>query len=172
MPIRPDDIAARLLEWDGKHTDLLVKVHGEVSEEDNYPDVLATLCGSENSRLQEAASWLVLHCGKCGVAFGPALSGRIVAAMNADKSWAQALHICQAMKYLDLTEADAISHLPRFQDLASHKRPFLRAWAVDAVVVLGKRHGGEVLSAAQTLLANAAKDPAASVRARVRNIAI
>ncbi len=169
--MRSDDIATCLLEWDGKHTDTLKSVHAEFSDEEDYTGSLAMLCGSENVRIGEAATWLVLHGCKSGLRFAPAETTKIVQSLDAERPWGHALQLCQAMKYLDISKGEAQRLLPALQSLACHKRPFVRAWAVDAAVVLGKRHGGKPEKTSVRMLAKASEDPAASVRARVRNIA-
>jgi hypothetical protein len=80
-------------------------------------------------------------------------------------AWQSQLHICQSISYVTVP-ADLSPDLERWlRPLLDAPRPFLRAWAVDAMC---RVYGASRKVTA--LLKKMETDDAASVRARVRNL--
>jgi len=83
--------------------------------------------------------------------------------------WAAVLHLCQSVQYLTVSEENALALAQWLALMLAHQRPFVRAWALDAMGRLAaqdrrfEEQFAEALGAAQ-------QDPAASVRARARNL--
>ncbi|MEJ8562677.1 HEAT repeat domain-containing protein [Yoonia sp. GPGPB17] len=146
------DMMERFEDWDGKRVADLRAVADALMPSD-YADVIAA-CYADDTKTARAASWVLKAAYEAGadIAFPADILG-------ADPHWEIALHLLQSIQHcaVDLPPEAVIPYL-------KHEKPMLRAWALDAYVRLGG-------SDSDTLLAAAANDPAASVRARARNLA-
>lgn len=84
-------------------------------------------------------------------------------------SWAAQLHICQIASRLNFSSSQAAVLASSLAPLISHQRPFLRAWALDALCAVARVNSRFNEQALEALTA-AENDKAASVRARAKNI--
>ena len=77
--------------------------------------------------------------------------------------------MCQLFDYIEVPGDQAAFVENWLHPLLQHKRPFLRAWSMNAYPYLAVQH--EAFSTqADVVMADAEKDKAASVRARARNV--
>ena len=79
------------------------------------------------------------------------------------------MHICQSARFLPVDADQALVLAEWLRPLLTAPKPFVRAWSLDAflhVCALLPSHAGEGRMAREAAL----NDPAASVRARARNL--
>lgn len=132
---------------------------------------LTTLIGfiSDGSLDAITGSWMLKHALEQGEQLTVPLTTRLIAALREDWAWEAELHICQCVQYMKIDPAEARTLANWLRKRLGHDRAFVRAWSLDALCALAsanpryRRSAGEALSDAET-------DPAASVRARARNI--
>ncbi|MGI9354281.1 MAG: hypothetical protein ACR2PF_03855 [Rhizobiaceae bacterium] len=84
-------------------------------------------------------------------------------------SWQAKLMICQSVEAFDLTAEQAKKFFHWAISLTDHSRPFLRAWSLHVIVIVGMKFH-EFRNTSEAVLSTAASDAAASVRARARNL--
>ena len=156
-----------LCDWDGKSVDFINEVRSRFENQHNYIDDLLLLC--QHSETEVAASWLLKAAFEDGLEFEPEQSDRLIATGIGFVHWEAQLHLCQSLRYLSITDESAESLRDWLSEMLRHKRPFLRAWSLDGVVHLAKQSVA-FEKPARVALANAELDPAASVRARARNL--
>lgn len=91
---------------------------------------------------------------------------RLASRLNDVKTWQTQLHICQSIRYITVPKKSEQSIENWLKKILEARRPFLRAWSVDAYC----RSFGGSPQKTKLLLERMEKDEAASVRARVRNL--
>ena len=83
--------------------------------------------------------------------------------------WQSMLHICQSIEWIPLTHEQANRFFQWSQSLTNHSRPFLRAWSLQVLIIIGSKYDTFQEEAIRALK-NAHDDKAASVRARARKL--
>lgn len=115
------------------------------------------------------ASWLLLSLMRDGGALTRAQAAALVRLLPRVRANDARLHLCQSVAHLEVPKRSA-EPLARFlRNAATDEHKFLRAWAVDGLYRLAQMHS-EYRRESRDLLDRASRDPAASVRARVRRI--
>ena len=110
------------------------------------------------------------HLAKGHILTRAQTSALVVASKNSkDTGWATCLHLCQCAQYIRFSELDADIFIKFVEPLLAHTRPFVRAWALNAICELARQHM-TFLAIANGALQCAETDAAASVQARARNI--
>ena len=172
-----DELTAELYRslaaYDGRTTAELNTIRAALADRDGYLHSLITLSDSPQIPIADGATWLLLDTVKHGRADGASLSPAdmvlLLDKLSGLPTWGAKLHICQSMRHLPI-EA---THLPLLVDflnpLLVEKKPFLRAWSLDALVHLASLDKS-LQGKADSALAAAMQDPAESVRARARNL--
>lgn len=155
--------------FDGADTSYLSDLRAALGQEPWFVENLVGLCGSPNETIANGATWILKAELEGGAVVSPQDTARLVAVLPKLAGWQAMLHFCQFAERLPLRDAQALHVIEWAQGLAEHDRPFLRAWALHAIITLGHSHNapGDTLADA---LAKAERDPAASVRARARNL--
>ncbi|MDX8352616.1 hypothetical protein SLH47_09595 [Cognatiyoonia sp. IB215182] len=145
------DLIAQLRAWDGKTIAALKAVADDLNVE-NYRVLLAA-CRDEDEVTARAASWVLKAAYERGasIPYPADLFSR-------DLHWEIALHLLQSVQHVTVDFPVEV-----IRPYLTHQKPIVRAWALDAYVRLGAADAAEVL-------VKAADDPAASVRARARNL--
>jgi len=132
----------------------------------NAPGFLATvvqLVADDDRMVSEAATWILKAELEAGARLDRAMTDSLIDQLDMMEAWQAKLHICQAVGHLDVPETARETLRSWLTPLLDAERPFLRAWALDALCHLpGTR--------ADALLRRMAEDRSASVRARVRNL--
>ena len=147
------DMMAVFQGWDGKTTARLAEIVAHLRPQD-YP-VLCDACRSSDDKIARAASWVLKVAYENGMSDIPYPAELLQNELH----WEVALHLLQSVRY-----ARAEIPAETVSQYLTHQMPMVRAWALDAYVAINPAD-------AETKLANAAADPAASVRARARNLA-
>lgn len=134
-----------------------------------YFSELVVLCFDARPNVSGGATWILKSELEDGAQLPDRLVDRIAYSLKKLSSWQAQLHICQSVEMFRLTDEQAKSFLMWAETLAEHPRPFLRAWSLNARVILG-RDFEDYRDAAIGALDHADGDNAASVRARARQL--
>lgn len=160
-----------LTAFDGKALTILGEIEARHDQEKGYRNSLSTLASDPEPTIASGATWLIKHYLENGGSLTTYQIDQLLSSTPTLTDWMAQLHLCQSIKYLDLTKDEAVILIPWLDILASHQRPFLRAWSLDALCYIARHHPAFRHNASVALEA-AEKDKAASVRARARNITL
>ena len=182
-----DQLVAGLSAYDGRDTKFLQALADQHAASADYVDCLIKCFDRNPTTIADGASWLLLaHLrgggdggggdnsdgdgdGCYGGDLTPRLVDGLIAQTNVLTSWAAQLHICQSLRLIPLDADQALVLAEWLRPLLGSEKPFVRAWSLDAflhVCTLLPSHAGEGRMALEAAL----NDPAASVRARARNL--
>lgn len=141
-----------------------------MSGEPGYLDALIALSSESDSHVSSGATWLLKSALEQCATLSADQTAALCEALPELSGWQAQLHICQSLRLLSIgpTGAGEVAHW--LEPLLAHDRPFLRAWALDALGSLAGDHPQYRARFAKAL-SDAAQDDAASVRARARNLA-
>ncbi|MEJ6404244.1 HEAT repeat domain-containing protein [Yoonia sp. 2307UL14-13] len=136
--------------WDGKTTAELKDVAASLTVDDHPTLLSACDAGGKTGR---AATWVLKSAYESGasIAFPEDV-------LRGNPHWEVALHLLQSVKYAGARVAPE-----SVRPFLDHKKPMVRAWALDAYVLLDGPDAAKYLR-------QASNDLAASVRARARNL--
>lgn len=148
---------------------MLGEAEAALSGEPGYIDALTELAVEPQGNVSDGATWLIKSALENGARLSPDQVGRFCEQLEALQSWAAQLHVCQSIRFLEVPRDEAAGLAGWLDPLLSHTRPFLRAWALDALYRLAKQHDSYRKDLERALSA-AMDDDAASVRARARNL--
>lgn len=158
-----------LCAYDGKAITLLSEAQAKHGKTPTFLTELVALAASENSRVSEGATWLIKANLEKGIRLTPDQTQNLVENLKKVTTWQAQLHTCHSFEYFDIPVDQASSVADWLIPLLQHQRPFLRAWSMNAFQILAAQHK-KYLKQAKAALTDAEKDPAASVRARARNV--
>ncbi len=164
-----DDLYGALVTYDGKSVGALQKIESRFRECVDYPEALIELFGNKTGHVCEGATWLFKSAAESGLFIQSSQLLMFVSAAMRCSIWSSQLHICQTAMYLNFDDMDSVALSVWLKPLLTHERPFLRAWALDALVTLADQNS-DLRGDAFTALEHASHDPVASVQARVRNL--
>lgn len=162
-------VLERVLEFDGKATASLEAACTAVGRDFNGFAQLFDLAASKDSRLQIAATWAIRKLLELGAEMTAKYCTTFIETAAQQTAWEAQLHIVQSVQFIRNESLDTQKLAAIISPWHKAKRPFLRAWTLDALCHLAQQNPSLKDSAA-ALLANAEEDPAASVRARARNL--
>ncbi|MDD9911047.1 MAG: hypothetical protein OXR62_15335 [Ahrensia sp.] len=165
----PASLLERLANFDGKSTTHLSQIAHEFHEQPRYVETLLAAMADERDEIQSGTTWLLKHALVKGHIAPDVVASELVRRVEVLTSWSAQLHICQCIAMIDFAPGEARSLGNWVQGFLAHDRPFLRAWSLDALVALAHRDP-ELEAAALAAVERAQTDPAASVRARARNL--
>ena len=164
-----DDLRASLLEFDGIAVSILSEARARCRDNDGFLDDLIGLCADPSGAVADGATWILKAELEEGTALSRAQTEALVAALDGLTARQSLLHVFQVVHRLHLTEAEAGRIIGRAKSFSDHKRPFLRAWSLHAVVVLARQFP-KYRQDAEAALEQGEADKAASVRARARQL--
>ena len=162
-------LTTALARYDGKAITILGQIEAEFGNDPQYLAALVELLPSDQPHLENGATWLIKDRLERGDALSQARTDQLAAAAPALDDWQAQLHLAQSVRHLSPSLPAARILAVEMQSLLSHERPFLRAWSLDALVHLASLYE-EFRAPADEALKGAEDDPAASVRARARNL--
>lgn len=169
MALSAAALLTRLQAFDGRAVSMLGEIEVDYGSEPAYLDAVIALAAYDQAQVSSGATWLIKAALERGEALSAAQSEALCDEVPAIRYWQAQLHICQSAAYLTFS-ADGAATMDRWlTPLLHHDRPFLRAWSVDALCRIAVQHP-EYGTAARDAAHAAAKDSAASVRARVRQL--
>ena len=153
--------------FDGKAVSVLCEAKVQLREAPGFWDALFDLITDDAPMVQAGATWLVRQSLECGdLALDTAMAA-LAKRLDGLTHWTSLLHGLQTIDAVDRPLPEG-PELARFaQAHIAHERPFVRAWAVNALCVLAIHHP-DFRAAADTARTHALNDTAASVRARAR----
>ena len=160
---------ALLLGFDGKSPTVLTESAIRFRGRSDYFDWLVALAGDPEDAVSSGATWLIKYELENSWHPSPAWIRVLAATLDRVGPWEAKLHICQSVRFLPSVADTAATFHAWLLPLLDHERPFLRAWALDALCRLPGEDGALGAEAAAAL-DRMAEDPAASVRARVRAV--
>ncbi|MEM6625211.1 MAG: hypothetical protein AAF719_00760 [Pseudomonadota bacterium] len=167
----PKTLREALAAFDGKAVSLLSEAAVRFGDDPGYIDQLIHLSADPSAHMSSGSTWLLkAHLDEGGtldMAHVDALADQLAHIVD----WQAQLHICQCIARLQPTQTSSAKFAGWLQPLLTHKRPFLRAWSLDAFCAVA-RVDLSYMSDAKAALAAAQEDSAASVRARARKIKI
>ncbi len=164
-----DAVLERVLEFDGKTTGSLEAACKAVGKDFTAFERLFELADSQDTRLQIAATWALRKLLELGAEMTAEQSAAFIETAAAQSAWEAQLHIVQSVQFIRNEDLNTRRLAETITPWHAAKRPFLRAWTLDALCHLAQRDTSLKGSAA-AMLAKADDDPAASVRARARNL--
>ncbi len=164
-----EDLRAELLEFDGIAVSILSEARARHRDDEGFLDGLVALFADENSTVADGATWILKAELEDGTVLPRVATEALITSLDTLSSWPSVLHVFQIVDRLDLNMDQAGRVILRAKTFTGHKRPFLRAWSMHAVVVLGRRFP-EFSQDAEAALTCGEADAAASVRARARRL--
>ncbi len=167
IPLEP--LRDALTAFDGRATTILGEAEARFAEAPGYLEALIALAGEGDARVSGGATWLIKARLEAGGRLGPGETSALLTKLALITAWDAQLHLCQIARYLTFGAGDAERFSSWLEGLLTHKRPFLRAWSLDALCRVALQHEGYRARALEALEAGA-QDPAASVKARVRRL--
>lgn len=155
----------RLAVFDGRSVAPVAAIQAELSENAAADALLIACLTDTRETVGDAATWVLRARIETGHRLNSADTEALTRGLPRARGWAGQLHLCQLAARLELTPGQARRWARWAVPLATHARPFLRAWALDCLWVVAPRstQARRALDAART-------DDAASVRARARAI--
>ncbi len=165
-----DRLRARLADYDGRSVTILGETEAQLSNEDGYLDALIALCSAREEHMAAGATWLIKSALEAKRELTPKQVETLIMRLPSVCGWAAQLHLCQSIGLLDIPAEQAGDIAAWIKPLLAHDRPFVRAWALDALSHVAARDDG-LAPSFEDALGKAHDDEAASVRARARNLA-
>lgn len=163
------ELRAALAGFDGKAISYLSETGVTYGDASDYLASLVDLASVRDAHIDSGATWLLKEHLERGGALPPAMVSALLQALAGEPSWGAALHILQSVRFLDLTAVNVVPSADLICRYTQSERPFLRAWATDAIWRIAKTNP-HLKPQSEAALAAAKDDPAASVRARARQL--
>lgn len=164
------DLIVRLADYDGRSVDVLERIRdtGRPSTSD-IDDAIALGCGPDRT-VAAGATWLLRAWTESGhVPWSPRQWRALIGGLeHVTDPWAS-LHLAQTVGSMEVPARHAEALADFFERRLDSERPFLRAWAMDALVRIARKDPS-VREAAGRAFRAGFEDPAASVRARARRL--
>lgn len=163
------NVLEALLEYDGKQTATLERFVATNEPTSDLLRQLVELSASTEPNVANGVTWLLRAYLDAGATLSPELIRDFVDRLSEiDDQWAR-LHAYRIIGLVEIGEADADRVVSFLNDGIAGARPFLRAWATDALYRVAAQHP-RFETEADAALRKALEDPAPSVRARARRI--
>ena len=163
------ELLQALRAFDGKAISVLSEARARFGEDANFLGELASLIDSREGSVAAGATWLIKNCAEGGVVPGPPEIAAIVDRLDAVPAWQPTLHLCQSAAFFAFTPDQARRFAEWAARFLDHERPFLRAWAMNALQHAAGQ-APDLAQLAETALIRAENDGSASVRARARKV--
>ncbi|SFA84529.1 hypothetical protein SAMN05421688_1097 [Poseidonocella pacifica] len=159
------DLREELIEYDGQSVSMLSEISTRHLGRTGFLSELTDLASDDDPGVSEGATWIIRDLLEGGQSLLSQDVERLVGGLGDITAWQAQLHVCQSMGYISVSGEAALTLECWLTALLDAPRPFLRAWAVDALCRLRPAS-----SDTHALLKRMETDEAASVRARVRNL--
>lgn len=158
-----------LCAYDGKAVTLLSEAQAKYGKDPSFLSEIIKFASSKKTNVSDGATWLIKSNLESGARLSAKYTRNLFKGIAQITSWQAQLHICQIFDYLDIPEDQAPILVDWLTPLLQHKRPFLRAWSMNALQHVAAQHK-IFRERADAALTDAENDKAASVRARARNV--
>lgn len=163
------DLRRDLLAFDGRNLTVLGEIAAHHEGDIGYLDGLVALADATDGRVFDGATWLLKAYLEAGGELTKLQCRMLISKLETVENWTTQLHLCQVVRYLSPNRQEAQEIVRWLLPLLSHDRPFLRAWSLDALYHVSARYSAYA-NRAEEALNSATRDPAASVRARAKNL--
>lgn len=167
--MRAVDLKTALLRIDVTAGSMLEKVYQSFEMTPAAVRQLLRWGGDDDERLQANATWLVKRHAEAGGGFTGPQRNALCGLLGQVTAWPAALHVLQTVARINIPVTHAQDVFERGLDWAESDNKFVRAWAYNALAVVGEQHP-PLRAKVQTQLIRGRFDPAASVKARLRHI--
>ena len=165
------DLRHDLLAFDGRNLTVLGEIAARYEGNIGYLDDLVGLADGTDGRVSDGATWLIKAYLEASGELTKLQGRMLISKLETVESWTSQLHLCQMARYLNPNTQEAEEIVRWLLPLLSLGRPFLRAWSLDALCHVSALHSAYANKAEEALDA-ATRDPAASVRARAKNLRV
>ncbi|WP_394692766.1 hypothetical protein [Hyphobacterium sp.] len=155
--------------FDGRSITLLGEAEKRFGEDPAYIDALIDLLADDAAMIPSGASWLLKSALERGETLTPPQSTRLARAAVRLSEWSASLHILQSLSHWQVMDEDADALAGWAGQCMKSPRPFVRAWAMDALCRIAGQFA-RFSDRAKAAHAAGLDDKAASVRARARRI--
>jgi hypothetical protein len=162
-------LEAQLQDFDGKHVDSLFRVAERLPLDGSTIDQLLSLAQRSDAPIQTAATWLLKHIQSRNISLTPAQVTRVIEQFCSSGPWESRLHIVQMLPNVAIPAACTEQLFQSLVAAVSERNKFIRAWVYTALHTLALQHRNYAVEVIP-LLDQAARDEAASVRARLRQL--
>lgn len=158
-----------LQDFDGVAVSTLSEIRTRHRDAPGFLENFIGLCADPNPNVSSGATWILKAEADDGVTFKSKQIDPLLTSLTEIPNWQGKLHVLQAVGAFELEKKQARILFDWATSIAEHERPFVRAWSINARVVIGMQFK-DLLDEALIGLSVAENDPSASVRARSRNI--
>ncbi len=153
--------------YDGRAISMLSEIRAKFTQSDDFLSELIDLVDVNDDFISDGATWLIKDCVMSGSKPTEQEITALVQRLDSVSTWPAVLHLCQLAQHISFTSEQAKQFGSWASGFVSHERPFLRAWSMDALQRVA-RTSHDLSAAAESSLAAAQVDRAASVRARAK----
>jgi len=167
MGILTSELLEELRHFDGRALTVPGEIAARHKDRPGYLDGLIACAIEDEPHISSGATWLIKHHFEDGGNLSGKQTEKWIETFSGLPDWQAQLHFCQTLQYPNLGNIDCSRLVLFLEDLTGHKRPFLRAWAVDGLCRVAMAQEAYRATADQSV-DQAMKDSAASVRARAR----
>lgn len=164
-----DVLLMELASFSGSEISLLGEVEAKLQTRPEYVSALIELCGRETGAIDTGVTWLLKSHLERGRRLDSDMQTQLLERLADIRAWAACLHLCQLVRYLDLSSVSSGKIVIWAENLCTHDRPFVRAWALDALC-FASNTVSSFQALAKKRFEHAESDPKASVRARARHL--
>ena len=164
-----EEIRARITAYDRRSPSVLSEAETHFRTCERYPDALISIVDSQDASVSSGATWMIKSLLEQGQGLSTKQCDALVDRLSGITEWDAQLHVCQLIRHLETSDGHVDRLVDWLRPLLNHRRPFLRAWSLDAVCHIAKQHPAYE-SLATEHLDGALTDTSASVRARARNL--
>jgi len=126
----------RLAAYDGRSPAIPSKAAADHRNAPSFLAIIIKFLTDDNRMVSEAASWIIKAELEAGIVLDRKTTEELVASLGKLESWQAKLHICQTICHLDVPASARESMRRWLTPLLDGERPFLRAWALDALCKL------------------------------------
>lgn len=160
-------LLAAIERFDGRSLDHLRRISQRMEMTKNDIGLILdqTQNGSSNARV--AASWILLNSESALNHIDSQCLKRLLNALSQQNAWQASLHILQLLHKVDLPVDLSQDLYPVLIELSQSSKPFLRAWAISALLHLPELNLQQ-RNGIQTLAKTALSEDSPSVKARIR----
>ncbi|MFK8033272.1 MAG: hypothetical protein AB8B94_03930 [Hyphomicrobiales bacterium] len=138
--MNPAELHALLSKFDGRTTTSLTDIEVAHGHEDGYVNSLIFLIGNGETNQSDGATWLIKAWLEQNKPFSKAQSDQLIERLPLIDCWQSQLHICQSIKNLTISASEASHVCEWLHGLLRHEKPFLRAWSLNALIVISNTH--------------------------------
>jgi hypothetical protein len=134
------EIKASIMAYDRRSPLVLSEAEAHFRSCKRYPDALISIVDSQDQSVSSGATWMIKSLLKQGQSLSPNQCKALVDRLPNITEWDAQLHVCQLIRYLETSDRNVDSLVDWLQPLLKHRRPFIRAWSLDALCHIAKQH--------------------------------